>query len=92
MRGIVGYFNKSTAGIQDLATIQRELNLPVKKPVQDVITRWRSSHDMNQFFRQMQAALMTYDIRHAANAGAPRPSSHSQPSRPNAPLPFARER
>jgi hypothetical protein len=32
-KGIVAYFHRSTAGIQDLAVIQKQLNLPVKKPI-----------------------------------------------------------
>ena len=69
MRGIVGYFNKSTNGIQDLTIIQKELKLPERRPIQDVITRWRSGHDMASWFREQQQAVMTFDIRHAAEAG-----------------------
>jgi hypothetical protein len=42
-KAIVAYFHRSTAGIQDLAVIQKQLGLPVKKPIQDVATRWFSS-------------------------------------------------
>lgn len=69
MRGIVGYFNKSTNGIQDLTTIQKELKLPKRRPIQDVITRWRSGYDMSSWFREQQQAVMTFDIRHASEAG-----------------------
>jgi hypothetical protein len=69
MRGIVGYFNKSTNGTQDLAAIQKELGMPVRKPIQDVITRWRSGFDMAAWFREQQQAVMTFDIRHASEAG-----------------------
>jgi hypothetical protein len=69
MRGIVGYFNKSTNGIQDLTTIQKELSLPEKSTVQDVITRWRSGYDMSTWFREQQQSVITFDIRHAAEAG-----------------------
>ena len=69
MRGIVGYFNKSTNGIQDITAIQKELKLPERRPIQDVITRWRSGFDMASWFREQQQAVMTFDIRHASEAG-----------------------
>ena len=72
MRGIVGYFHKSTNGIVDLQGIQRRLSLPMQRPVQDVITRWRSSFDMVDWFRRQQQSIMTFDIERAqavASAG-----------------------
>ena len=65
MRGIVGYFNKSTNGIQDLQQIQKRLNLPITRPIQDVITRWRSAFDMTEWFRVQQQSVMTFDIERA---------------------------
>ena len=65
---IVGYFHRSTAGIQDLRTIQRQLNLPEKKPIQDVATRWFSSYGMVDWFREQQQAVQMYDVRFGAKA------------------------
>ena len=38
-KGIVGYFHRSTSGIQDLTQIQKDCSLPQKQPIQDVATR-----------------------------------------------------
>ena len=67
-KGIVGYFHRSTAGIQDLTKIQKTLNLPEKQPIQDVATRWFSSYGMVDWFREQQQAVQMYDIQHGAEA------------------------
>ena len=66
-KGIVGYFHRSTAGIQDLTTIQKSLELPRRQPIQDVATRWFSSYGMVDWFREQQAVKM-YDVQHGAEA------------------------
>ena len=68
-KGIVGYFHRSTAGIQDLAKIQKTLKLPEKAPIQDVATRWFSSYGMVDWFREQQQAVQMYDVQHGAEAG-----------------------
>jgi hypothetical protein len=65
---IVGYFHRSTAGIQDLRSIQRRLQLPEKKPIQDVATRWFSSYGMVDWFREQQEAVQMYDVQFGAEA------------------------
>ena len=70
MRGIVGYFHKSTNGIQDLQGIQTRLKLPLQRPIQDVITRWRSAFDMVDWFRMQQQSIMTFDIERAQQVAA----------------------
>ena len=67
-KGIVAYFHRSTAGIQDLTTIQKSINLPLKQPVQDVATRWFSSYGMVDWFREQQEAVQLYDVKHGAEA------------------------
>jgi hypothetical protein len=67
-KGIVAYFHRSTAGIQDLAGIQASLQLPVKKPVQDVATRWFSSFSMAEWFRVQQEAVQMYDVKFGSEA------------------------
>ena len=57
LSGIVGYFHRSTAGIQDLTAIQKSLKLPEVQPIQDVATRWFSSYAMVDWFRQQQEAV-----------------------------------
>jgi hypothetical protein len=67
-KGIVAYFHRSTAGIQDLTTIQKSLKLPEKQPIQDVATRWFSSYGMVDWFREQQQAVQMYDVQHGAEA------------------------
>jgi hypothetical protein len=67
-KGIVAYFHRSTAGIQDLAGIQASLQLPVKKPVQHVATRCFSSFSMAEWFRVQQEAVQMYDVKFGSEA------------------------
>jgi len=67
-KGIVGYFHRSTSGIQDLTTIQKACGLPEKQPIQDVVTRWFSSYGMVDWFREQQQAVQMYDVKHGAEA------------------------
>jgi len=67
-KGIVAYFNRSTSGINDLKTIQAASDLPQRKPVMDVATRWFSSYNMMNWFREQQQAVQMYDVRHGAEA------------------------
>ena len=67
-KGIVGYFHRSTAGIQDLTTIQTAASLPQKQPIQDVATRWFSSYGMIDWFREQQHAVQMYDVKHGTEA------------------------
>ena len=67
-KGIVGYFHRSTAGIQDLTIIQTAASLPQKQPIQDVATRWFSSYGMVDWFREQQHAVQMYDVKHGTEA------------------------
>ncbi len=67
-KAIVGYFNRSTAGIQDLSLIQKKANLPVKKPILDVATRWFSSYIMVDWFHEQQVEVQMHDVQHGAEA------------------------
>jgi len=68
MRGIVGYFKKSTTGISNLKLIQAECENPVTKPIQDVTTRWRSAYDMANWFRIQRESVILFDINHFREA------------------------
>ena len=68
-KGIVAYFHRSTAGIQDLTKIQKSNGLPEKQPVSDVVTRWFSSYEMVDWFREQQTAVQMRDVRHQAWRG-----------------------
>ncbi len=67
-KAIEGYFNRSTAGIQDLSLNQKKANLPVKKPILDVATRWFSSYMMVDCFREQQVAVQMYNVQRGAEA------------------------
>ena len=61
-RGQVGYFNSSTIGKSDLNKFQTQCGLPTKALVQDVVTRWRSTHDAQKSLRENMQALLLYDV------------------------------
>ena len=48
VRGIVGFFNRSTIGSSVLATCQQHCGLPQRKLIQEVKTRWSSAYAANQ--------------------------------------------
>ena len=68
MRGIVGFFKKSTTGINQLKLIQTECENPVTKPIQDVATRWRSSYNMANWFRVQRESVILFDVNHFREA------------------------
>ena len=60
-RGIVGYFNHSTIGKNELKVYQAEAGLSPHNLTQDVVTRWSSMHDMLDDLRVNREPLMVYD-------------------------------
>ena len=40
----------------------------MKQPVSDVVTRWFSSYEMMDWFREQKTAEQMYDIKHGADA------------------------
>ena len=64
MRGIVGYFKKSTAGLHDLKECQEQLGIAIAKLIQNVVTRWRSGYDMADSFLLNKEALIQFDVKH----------------------------
>jgi hypothetical protein len=54
--------------INDLRAIQVANNLPQRKPILDVATRWFSSYSMMDWFSEHQQAVQMYDVRHGAEA------------------------
>ena len=66
-RGLVGYFNKSLVGNSEtdvgLHSCQVVAGLSERSLVQDVKTRWRSTHDMCESLRANQEPLLLYDVR-----------------------------
>lgn len=57
VRKIVTFFHKSTTAAAVLSDKQKMLQLPSHKLVQDVTTRWNSSHDMLERYLEQQAAV-----------------------------------
>ncbi|KAJ8926591.1 hypothetical protein NQ314_021017, partial [Rhamnusium bicolor] len=52
-RNIVTHFNHSSVSREKLENIQKELNMPAKKFVQDVQTRWNSTYySLERLFEQ----------------------------------------
>jgi hypothetical protein len=59
----VGHFNHSIHGKYDLKKYQAEADVTPHNLTQDVIVRWRSTHDMCDDLRESQQAILIYDIR-----------------------------
>jgi hypothetical protein len=68
-RGLVGHFNHSTIGKNQLKVYQAEAGLSPHNLTQDIVIRWSSMHDMLDDLRVNREPLMVYDIR-AKNPGA----------------------
>ena len=66
-RGLVGYFNRSVVGYNEegrgLYCCQETSGQTQKKLVQDVKTRWRSTHAMTDSLRENMEPLVLYDVR-----------------------------
>ena len=56
-RRLVGHFKHSALASQRLADIQRQLQMEILRPVQDVSTRWNSSYYMVERLLRMKHAL-----------------------------------
>ena len=69
-RGVVGHFNHSIHGKVELKVYQSECGLPQHNLTQDVITRWRSQHDMCADLRANKDPIMIYDNRSKAPGDA----------------------
>jgi len=67
-RAIVGSFNMSTIGKADLAKCQVTVGSTVKNLIQDVVTRWASTHSMTNSLRENMDALLMYELKYAAVA------------------------
>lgn len=59
VRKVVTFFHRSTTAAAVLKEKQVMLQLPLHKLVQDVATRWNSSHDMLERYLEQQAAVFS---------------------------------
>ncbi|CAM4502813.1 unnamed protein product [Leuciscus chuanchicus] len=57
VKKVVTFFHRSTTANQALAVKQEMLNLPKHKLINDVITRWNTSHDMLSRYVEQQPAI-----------------------------------
>ena len=60
-RAMVGALNHSTIGNSTFQACRKQCGLSDKQLVQEVVTRWRSTHDMNEGLREAQTPLLIYD-------------------------------
>ncbi|XP_029913137.1 zinc finger BED domain-containing protein 1-like [Myripristis murdjan] len=67
VRKVVGFLHRNIKGAEILREKQQQLTLPSHKLIQDVSTRWNSSHDMLERFLEQQpavfATLMSRELR-----------------------------
>ncbi|KAJ8351953.1 hypothetical protein SKAU_G00234290 [Synaphobranchus kaupii] len=67
VRRVVGFLHRNIRGARILREKQQQLALPSHKLIQDVSTRWNSSHDMLECFLEQQPAvfstLMSRELR-----------------------------
>lgn len=59
-RSIVGHFNHSAKACDRLRELQSQLQIPQKKLIQDVSTRWNSTLHMLESLLEQQKALVLY--------------------------------
>lgn len=59
VRKVVTFFHRSTTAAEMLKQKQELLQLPSHKLIQDVVTRWNSSHDMLERYLEQQAAIFS---------------------------------
>jgi len=59
-RNVVTHFKHSSSAVDNLQTTQRELGMPVHMLLQDVATRWDSTHDMLVRFIELRRAVTLY--------------------------------
>jgi len=63
-RAMVGALNHSTIGNNDYQVCRKECGLAEKQLVQEVVTRWRSTHDMAESLREGQTPMLIYDAKY----------------------------
>ena len=61
---VVTHFNHSALACDRLSKIQEDLNLPKKKLIQDVPTRWNSTFYLLQRLLEMKNAIVLYATEH----------------------------
>lgn len=63
-RKIVGHFSHSSAACSKLKQIQDDLNIPNKKLIQDVSTRWNSTYYMLERLYEQKRSICIYANEH----------------------------
>jgi len=61
VRSLVGHFKHSSSATDRLHDIQKQLQLPFHNLVQDVSTRWSSTHDMLERVLEQRRVLVVYE-------------------------------
>ena len=67
-RKVVGHFKHSSSANDRLVEIQKELGLPVHKLIQDVATRWNSTHNMLERLAEQKRAITVFASESTAGA------------------------
>jgi hypothetical protein len=78
-RKMVGHFKHSSTATAKLQAIQQEIGLPIHQLVQDVPTRWNSTHDMVSRLVEQKRAVTLYFME-GGTLGAPMAKKVKTPS------------
>lgn len=59
VKAVVEYFKKSTVGLTKLEIMQKQMNLPIRRPKQEYATRWNSCYEIYRIIKIKDGIIST---------------------------------